>query len=159
MNNQSARGFYNITETIKSELLKTPNVKTVTVGDLADVDLSKQTIFPLSHIVINNVTLSEQTMDFNITILACDIVNQSKEETTDLFRGNNNVQDILNTQLLVVNTLIQKLRMGNLYADQYQLNGDPSAEPFYDRFENELAGFSATMNISIANDINICINP
>ena len=55
--------------------------------------------------------------------------------------------------------MIQKLRMGNLYTDQYQLNGDPSAEPFYDRFENELAGFSATMNISIANDINICINP
>ena len=98
MNNQSARGFYNITETIKTELLSTPNVKTVTVGDLSDVDLSKQTIFPLSHIVINNVTLSEQTMDFNITILACDIVNQSKEETRDLFRGNNNVQDILNTQ-------------------------------------------------------------
>ena len=51
MNNQSARGFYNITETIKSELLKTPNVKTVTVGDLADVDLSKQTIFPTLNVV------------------------------------------------------------------------------------------------------------
>ena len=28
-----------------------------------------------------------------------DVVDESKEKTTDIFRGNNNEQDILNTQL------------------------------------------------------------
>ena len=156
MSNQGIRGFYQLTETIKNQLLLDVNVNTVTTGDVSDVNLHKQDIFPLSHIIVNNVVVNEQTLDFNISVLACDIVNQSKQETEDIFKGNNDVQNILNTQLSVLNKLIQKLRMGNLHTDMYQLDGSPSCDPFYDRFENQLAGFTATMNIQIYNDIYIC---
>jgi len=156
MSNQGIRGFYQLTETIKTQLLADINVNTVTTGDITDINLGKQDMFPLSHIIINNVVVNEQTLDFNISILACDIVNQSKLETTDIFTGNNDVQNILNTQLAVLNKLIQKLRMGNLHTDMYQLYGSPSLDPFYDRFENQLAGWTATMNIQIYNDIYIC---
>ena len=156
MSNQGIRGFYQLTETIKEQLLIDKNINTVTTGDISDVNLNKQDIFPLGHIIVNNVVVNEQTLDFNISVLACDIVNQSKDETADRFRGNNNVQDILNTQLSVLNKLIQRLRMGDLYTDMYQLNGTASLQPFYDRFENQLAGWTATMDILIYNDINIC---
>jgi len=156
MSNQGIRGFYQLTETIKTNLLTDINVNTVTTGDITDINLGKQDMFPLSHIIVNNVVVNEQTLDFNISILACDIVNQSKLETTDIFTGNNDVQNILNTQLAVLNKLIQKLRMGNLHTDMYQLDGSPSLDPFYDRFENQLAGWTATMNIKIYNDIYIC---
>ena len=156
MANQGVRGFYQLTETIKNELLGDDNINTVTTGDITDVNLNKQDIFPLGHIIINNVVDEEQVLRFNITILACDIVDQSKSETVDRFKGNNDVQDILNTQLAVLNRLIQRLRMGTLYTDMYQLDGSPSLEPFYDRFENQLAGWSATMDIMIYNDIYIC---
>jgi len=156
MSNQGIRGFYQLTETIKTQLLADINVNTVTTGDITDINLGKQDMFPLSHIIVNNVVVNEQTLDFNISILACDIVNQSKLETTDIFTGNNDVQNILNTQLAVLNKLIQKLRMGNLHTDMYQLDGSPSLDPFYDRFENQLAGWTATMNIKIYNDIYIC---
>ena len=85
-----------------------------------------------------------------------DIVNVSKEETTNIFRGNNNEQDILNTQLVVLNKLVQVLRGGNLHQDLYQLDGSPSFEPFYDRFENEMAGWALSMDIIIPNDLTIC---
>lgn len=156
MSNQGIRGFYQLTETIKTNLLADINVNTVTTGDITDINLGKQDMFPLSHIIVNNVVVNEQTLDFNISILSCDIVNQSKLETTDIFTGNNDVQNILNTQLSVLNKLIQKLRMGNLHTDMYQLDGSPSLDPFYDRFENQLAGWTATMNIKIYNDIYIC---
>ena len=156
MSNQGVRGFYQLTETIKTQLLADINVNTVTTGDITDINLGKQDMFPLSHIIVNNVVVNEQTLDFNISILSCDIVNQSKLETTDIFTGNNDVQNILNTQLSVLNKLIQKLRMGNLHTDMYQLDGSPSLDPFYDRFENQLAGWTATMNIKIYNDIYIC---
>jgi len=156
MANQGVRGFYQLTETIKEELLNDVNVNTVTTGDISDVNLNKQDIFPLSHIIVNNVAVNEQTLNFNISILSCDIVDQSKELTTDVFKGNNNVQDILNTQLAVLNRLIQRLRMGNLHTEMYQLEGVPNLSPFYDRFENQLAGWTATMDIIIYNDINIC---
>ena len=156
MANQGVRGFFQLTETIKTELLQDVNVNTCSIGDITDVNLNKQDIFPLSHIIINSVVDEEQVLKFNITILACDIVNQSKEFTVDRFKGNNDVQDILNTQLAVLNRLIQRLRMGTLYTDMYQLEGSPTLEPFYDRFENQLAGFSATMTVMIYNDIYIC---
>ena len=156
MSNQGVRGFYQLTKTIEDNMLADININTVTTGDITDVNLLKQDIFPLGHIIINSVVVNEQTLDFSISIMACDVVEQSKEETVDIFRGNNNVQDILNTQLGVLNKLIQKLRMGDLYTDMYQLDGSPSLDPFYDRFENELAGWTATMNIQIYNDIYIC---
>ena len=140
MSNQGIRGFYQITQTIKEELLKDVNINTVTTGDITDVNLNKQDIFPLGHIIINSVIDEENVLRFNMSILACDIVNQSKELTIDRFTGNNNVQDILNTQLGVLNRLTQRLRKGNLYSDMYQLENSPSLEPFYDRFENQSAG-------------------
>jgi hypothetical protein len=85
-----------------------------------------------------------------------DIVDQSKEPTTDIFIGNDNEQDVLNTQLAVLNKLVQKLRIGQLHRDLYQVIGDASLEPFMDRFENQVAGWTASFDVLIQNDINIC---
>ena len=156
MSNQGIRGFYQLTETIKNELLANVDVNTVTTGNLSNVNLQKQNIFPLSHIIINNVVDSEQTLSFSLSILSMDIVSRSKLETTDIFEGNNNEQDVLNTQLGVLNKLIMVLRKGTLHRDKYQLVGDPSCEPFYDRFENEVAGWTANLDVVIYNDITIC---
>ena len=156
MSQTGIRGFYLLTETIKDQLLGDVNVNTVTTGDIYDIDLAKQSIFPLSHIIINSVSTQEQTLTFNISVLSMDIVDESKEATTDIFRGNNNEQDILNTQLAVLNKLVMVLRKGTLYNDQYQLNGDATLEPFYERFDNRLAGWSATFDVFVKNDIDIC---
>lgn len=156
MAKKAIRAFYNITETIKGALLTDPNVLTVTTGNITDVDLSKQSIFPLSHIIVNNVSQQDRVLSFNISVLSMDIVDVSKKATTDIFVGNNNEHDILNTQLSVLNRLIQKLRMGDLYRDSYQLDEEVILEPFRDRFENELAGWTATFNVVIENDISIC---
>ena len=114
MANQGARGFYQITNTIKDQLLADDNINTVTTGDITDIDLNKQTIFPLAHIVINNVTLEEQALRFSMSILTMDIVDQSKDAVVDVFRDNDNEQDVLNTQLAVINKVIQVLRIGTL---------------------------------------------
>jgi len=156
MSNQGIRGYYQLTSTIEDQLLLDVNNNTVSIGDISDVNLNKQDIFPLAHIIVNSVSVEEQVLRFSITVLACDIVDQTKDKTTDRFTGNTNEQDILNTQLAVLNRLIQRLRMGQLHQDKYQLEGNPSLEPFMDRFENQLAGWSASMDILIYNDIYIC---
>ena len=156
MSNQGVRGYYQLTSTIEEQLLADINNNTVSIGDISKVNLNKQDIFPLAHMIVNNVTVEENVLRFNISILACDIVDQSKDITTDRFTGNDNEQDILNTQLAVLNRLIQRLRMGSLHTDMYQLEGNPSLAPFNDRFENQLAGWSVDMDILIYNDIYIC---
>jgi len=156
MSQQGIRGYYQLTSTIEEQLRSTEFTNTVSIGDISKVNLNKQDIFPLAHMIVNSVTAEENVLRFNISILACDIVDQSKDLTTDRFTGNDNEQDILNTQLLVLNKLIQKLRMGSLHTDMYQLDGDPTLSPFSDRFENELAGWTADITILIYNDIYIC---
>jgi hypothetical protein len=150
------KGFYQVTQAIKDQLLTDDNVNTVTTGDITKIDLSKQTIFPLSHIIVNNVGNEDGILRFSLSVLSMDIVDFSKEETVDIFVGNNNEQDILNTQLAVLNKLVQVLRGGDLNRDLYQLDGSPNFEPFYDRFENEVAGWALTFDVIIPNDISIC---
>ena len=150
------KGFYNITEQLKTALAAEPFVNTVTFGSLDDVDLNKQTIFPLSHIIVNNTTVGTKTLTFNISILAMDIVDISKAETTDIFVGNDNEQDVLNTQLGLLTRVINTLQRGDLYTELYQIEGDVSCEPFVDRFENKLAGWTATFDVLVQNDMTIC---
>ena len=150
------KGFYNVTEQLKTALAAEPFVNTVTFGSLDDVDLNKQTIFPLSHIIVNNTTVGTKTLTFNISILAMDIVDISKEATTDIFVGNDNEQDVLNTQLGLLTRIINILQRGDLYTELYQVQGDVSCEPFVDRFENKLAGWAATFDVLVQNDMTIC---
>ena len=150
------KGFYNVTKELKTALAAEPFVNTVTFGSLDDVDLNKQTIFPLSHIIVNNTTVGTKTLTFNISILAMDIVDISKEATTGIFVGNDNEQDVLNTQLGLLTRIINILQRGDLYTNLYQVQGDVSCEPFVDRFENKLAGWSATFDVVVQNDMTIC---
>jgi len=150
------KGFYNVTEQLKTALAAEPFVNTVTFGSLDDVDLNKQTIFPLSHIIVNNTTVGTKTLTFNISILSMDIVDISKEATTDIFVGNDNEQDVLNTQLGLLTRIINILQRGDLYTELYQVQGDVSCEPFVDRFENKLAGWTATFDVLVQNDMTIC---
>ena len=150
------KGFYQVTQVIKDQLLADVNVNTVTTGDITRIDLSKQTMFPLSHIIVNNVGNEDNILRFSLSVLAMDVVNISKEEVVDIFLGNNNEQDILNTQLAVLNKLVQVLRGGTLHQDLYQLDGSPNFEPFYDRFENEMAGWALTFDVIVPNEISIC---
>ena len=149
-------GFYNVTKKIKDALNAEPFVNTVSYGSLDDVDLNKQTIFPLSHIIVNNCNVVSNTMTFNISILAMDIVDESKDEVTDIFVGNDNEQDVLNTQLEVLNRVVVLLQRGDLYTDLFQIEGTVGCEPFVDRFENKLAGWAATFDVLVKNDMTIC---
>ena len=124
-----------------------------------EVDLNKQTIFPLSHFMISGATMQSNVWNFSVSLLCMDLVNESKNYADGIpgeFRGSNNEQDVFNTQLAVANRLLELLLRGDLYVDKYQLEGDATLEPFVDRFENKLAGWTVTFNVLIPNDMTIC---
>ena len=150
------QGFYNVTQKIKEALLEDAFVNTVTTGDIFEIDLNKQDIFPLSHMIVNSATMESNIHIFNISLLCMDIVDESKDEAQDKFIGNDNEQDVLNTQLAVISRLIERLRRGDLSTDLYQLAASPTLEPFVDRFENKLAGWTVTFDVEVVNDMTIC---
>ena len=148
--------FYEITQAIKNKLQEDLFVNTVTTGDIFKVDLNKQTIFPLSHIIVNSVSYQGPVLNYNISILSMDIVDESKELTTDIFIGNDNEQDVLNTQLAVANRFLEVLNRGSLSNDYELVNGSASIEFFTERFENKIAGVTTTFDIAIHNTMTIC---
>jgi hypothetical protein len=149
-------GYYNLLTKIKEHFDSDALVNTVTQGDIFEVDLNKQTIFPLVHIIVNSVQFVNNVQQANVSIMAMDIVDISKDETTILFDGNDNELDVLNTQLAILNRVYEMLRRGDLYDDSFQVTGAPNCEPFIDRFENKLAGWTMTFDVLFPNDMTIC---
>ena len=154
------RQFYNLTKTIKDTLESNSQVNVVTFGDIFDIDLNKQTIFPLSHIMVNQASFEGQIVRVNVSVICMDVVDETKQDPkaqAEPFYGTNNEQDILNTQLAVINDLVSKMRKGTLYTDLYQLDGNPTCLPFSERFENLLAGWTATFDVLLPNtEISTC---
>lgn len=149
-------GYYTITDTIKTSLLEDTNVNTVTKGKLSELDINKQTIFPLSHLYIPNVSHEGSTLRFSVEILLVDIEDISKEATTDIFRGNSNRDDIHNTQLAVGVRLIERFRGGDLFTEDYRIDGDANYEDITEEFENGLTGWRLYFDIIYAHDMTKC---
>lgn len=146
------RQVYTVLDKLKTKLRENGITNTVTFGDILEVDLDKTTIYPLSHISLGDVVFSSNIITATIQVFCLDIVDKTKELTDeDLFYGNDNLQDVLNTQLQVVNDIQQELRRGSLFNDNLQLTTDITASPFLDNFENQLAGWAATISIEIPN--------
>jgi len=139
--------IYRIIKEIKDVLLDEPFVNTVTEGDIFQVDLNKQTMFPLSHIIINQATHQGNVLSFNITVLLMDVINQ---------KDDSNKVDVWNTQLLLATRVLNKLNRADIATDFWELTGQPTYEPFTERFENDLAGWAVTFDVLVRNDITIC---
>jgi hypothetical protein len=149
-------GYYNLLDKLKTHFDADAVVNTVTQGDIFKVDLSKQTIFPLLHIMVNNSTINGTTTSWNISLIAMDVVDLSKSETTNVFLGNDNEIDVLNTQHAVLNRAFEIMKRGSLMYDLFQIEGTATLEPFTERFENYMAGWTMTFDVVTPNEMTIC---
>jgi hypothetical protein len=148
-------GYYSIISEIRDYIKSLGLVNTVTIGDIYDVDLDKQTMYPLTHIISNNAQLTQSQIILNLSILFMDIVDESKEQRLNVFDGNDNELDVLNTQLAIANRFTNEVLRGD-YFNNYDIIGTPTAEPFVDRFENKIAGWTLTFDIAVPNDMTVC---
>ena len=149
------QAYYNILTILKNQLSSDKFVNTVSQGDIFDIDLKKQTIFPLSHIIVNDATKQGNILVFNVSVLCMDIVDKSKDEATDSFRGNDNEQDVINTQMAVALRLVEVLERGG-NNNSFMMRGEPTFEPFTERFENYMAGVTVTFDIHVPNTMSAC---
>ena len=138
--------FYKILDQLREFLLLSDFTNTVTFGEISDVDLDKLTNFPLVHLVIREAVIDENTIEFVLDVIAADVVDVSKELPEDKFLGNNNLQDILNTQLKVITDATNFFR-NNDYSSGITITDTVRATPFLERFNNQLAGWEASISL------------
>jgi hypothetical protein len=155
-NLRGVEAIYRVIEAMKAELESNPFCNKVTLGELTELDLAKMTMFPLANITMDNVTHSENSLTFQITIVNVDIVDISKDVIQDNIYGNDNLIYIWTNQLYVINRLVARLRQSTIAIDTMELEGDPQSEFINKEFENMLAGFTTTISLTVPNDINKC---
>ena len=74
------RQFYTVTQKLHDLLIADNNVNVVTIGDISEADLAKQSIFPLSHIIVGDTSLNGSTMTLNFTVICMDVVDINKND-------------------------------------------------------------------------------
>jgi hypothetical protein len=149
-------GYYSLLSQLKNHFDTDVLTNTVTQGNIFAVDLGKQTIFPLVHIMVNQITLNDNVLTANVTLLCMDNVSQRKEEAPNNFENADNEIDVLNTTFLILNRAFEKLKHGTMWDNMYKLRGAPTCEPFTERFENYLAGWAMTFDVDYPNDMDVC---
>ncbi len=55
-------GYYSLLDQLRTHFNSDPLVNTVSQGSIFNVDLGKQTIFPLVHIMVNQVTFNDNVI-------------------------------------------------------------------------------------------------
>ena len=148
--------YFEIIDDLQEIAIAEPFVNTVTQGDITDVDLNKSTIFPLCHLSVTNASISSNLVTLDVSVILMDIIDFSKDNPSSDIRGNNNEMDTLNTQLNVASRLQATILRNSNIRDTYQLEGPFSCEPFTERFEANLSGWSVTFSISMNNSITSC---
>jgi hypothetical protein len=145
----AAQAYYTIVQKLEELLLADPNVNTVTHGNFDEVDLAKQTIYPLSHFNIVSGNSFGGVWTFSIQLACLDLLDISKTP-------NDNLDDILNTQMTVITRLLQEVSRGAT-RDFFTLSGEPSIEVIINAYEMGLSGWMCNFNIEYPNlDIGIC---
>ena len=151
--------IFDIISEIKAFLRSHPIVNSVTFGDITEIDLNKTSMFPLVHFFLGSTTITNNTMRVSVRMLFLDIVDYTKEFNSNDFgdrQDATNLVDVYNTQLALANDLVSHLKRGDLYRDKFQVTNNPICEPFKDRFENELAGWTLDLVIEVPNNLSIC---
>ena len=167
--------YLNLVNTLRTLGTNHHFIKTTTVGDIYDVDLSKETIFPLLHINPVSVKTGYSQLTYNFQIFVCDLVSEKKDWEEENFVPNYSVtsknltneidvyNDTLQTCLDIVsifrNSKWQAAQTTDINAPEYFTEGEFSFEPFTERFDNLLTGWVFQMNVVVHNDFSSCDTP
>ena len=150
-------------------------ISTVSVGDIYDIDLEKETKFPLLHLNPTSVTTGDSTLTYNFQIFVMDMVSEKEDWQTEqqsdiakLVNTKSNEQEVFNQTLEICTDFIGMLRHSmqqSLYGTAdineplYFTEGQFTIEPFTERFDNLCCGWVFQIGVIVQNDFQTCDVP
>ena len=170
--------YNNVTNTLIRLAQYHDQISTVSVGDIFDINLEKMEKLPLLHINPTNVTTGDSELIFNFQLFICDLVSEKdnwqvkqNELLTKLIDVKNNEQQVWNQTLGICTDFIGMLRhsvaqslegVDDINFPLYFTEDQFTIEPFQERFDNLLCGWTFTIGIKVMNDFSTCnipVNP
>jgi hypothetical protein len=133
-------------------------------GQLDEVDLNKlgATDYIILYAEPGTVVVDKCLLTYNFSIYVMDMINE--EVGDDPNRQRVGRVDTYSQTLNIIQDVINEFHQ-NLHPDLSWVNSDVvlslpiNAEPFTARFDNTLTGWTATLNVQVPNQNNLCISP
>jgi len=162
--------YNNLLDTLKALGAAHNQITTTTTGDIFDIDLEKNTLYPLMHLNPVNVQTGPSTLTYNFQIFIMDLVSERANWTPANFPSANNLsnqQEVLNDTLQIATDIIgifrhsewQSALVNDINAPVYFAEGEFNLEPFSERFDNEVTGWVFPISIIVENDFQTCNIP
>jgi hypothetical protein len=146
-----------LTDRIKEELEANVIINAVGFGDMFDLEVEKQTIFPMAHLGMTTARMGQGVAFVDMSILFLDIVDTVKTEQTDNFYGNDNEHYVINNMFSAATKTVQELMRGDLYNDGFQVEEESVEITFFsERFKDKLAGCGVNFTVTIKNTLDLC---
>ena len=157
--------YYTMMDYWKTILANHPSIGFVSQGDIFSLDIKEFPMYPLANINVDSTDITDKIVTYNFTLILADkpklitpdsINNKNKQVLP--YEGIDDVNDIYANLMGVMNDV---MAYTNNFA-QFEL-GTIKAVPFLDRFDNVLAGWAISFDVSVPNNcFNYCtinLNP
>ena len=167
--------YNNVINTLKNIGNSHNQIETVTSGDIFDINLEKMEKMPLLHINPTSVATGDSELIYNFQLFICDLVSEKDnwqtyqaKQLSKLLDPKNNEQQVWNQTLEICTDFIGMLRhssrqsllgTADINAPIYFTQDQFSIEPFQERFDNLLCGWTFTIGIKVMNDFDTCTIP
>lgn len=127
-----------------------PLINTTIFETVDSIDLNKENIFPLAHIIPGLVTIVDNRVEAEFTLVVANIRTKSNKPNDKLF--GDNLIDNLNTSIAILTKVITKISLQENEFDIILVSSTP-AQPVIFSGKNLLDGYETTIVLSIQNEI------
>lgn len=147
--------YYNVLDYFKTIMTNHPSIQYVSQGDLYSIDTKEFPAYPLGNILITNASFNDSTTVYTCQLTVADKIKLKNNESNGRtnrqeipYFGTDDVVDIHANTLAILNDLLSYTQYATT---NFDINDGISCEAFVDRFDNGLAGWVATFDLTTHN--------
>lgn len=153
--------YYNVLDYFKTIMNNHPSILQVSAGDFSMLDDIQFPNYPIGNVNILSTTISDSSTQHVVQLIVTDKVKNKNNESVGErneqivpYYGVDDLIDILANTLATINDLTSFTQYS---VQAFEIDGDISCEPFFDRFNNGLAGHVATFTLITHNNRPRCL--
>ena len=156
--------FRNVVGYLETIAEKHYEIKSFHSGELDEVDINKlgATDYTMLYAEPGTVVVDKGVLSYSFTLYVMDMVNDQvlgDSPNNQRVGRVDTYSETLQIMQDVINEFHHSLYSTSWVDDQVVLDLPINAEPFTARFDNELTGWTATINVQVHNKNNLCIVP
>ena len=156
--------FRNVVRYLETIAEKHYEIKSFHSGELDEVDINKlgATDYVILYAEPGTVVVDKGVLSYSFTLYVMDMVNDQvlgDSPNNQRVGRVDTYSETLQIMQDVINEFHHSLYSTSWVDDQVVLDLPINAEPFTARFDNELTGWTATINVQVHNKNNLCIVP